>query len=220
LVQYLIHSRDNYAGAKRALRASTRKLYFTAYQSYLFNLALAKRMETAEGDLGRFYEEDVAFLHRNGACFRVKDLAEAGARSKTFEISPSGPIFGMKMLVPGGVAGEIERSILERERISPVDFNQLMPKLKLEGGRRPFRVRCESLSWKLDGPDLRIEFFLPKGSYATTLLRELMKNEAVPEGYYEEGEEEKYGLWRPPCQTGTAVAADRSGLPADDDIDG
>ena len=73
-----------------------------------------------------------------------------------------------------------------------------MPKLRLEGGRRSFRVPLLDLRWELVGSELSMEFFLPKGSYATTLLRELMKRERVPEPFYEDGEEEKHGLWRAP----------------------
>ena len=69
--------------------------------------------------------------------------------------------------------------------------------LRLEGGRRAFRVGVESLTWRREGADLHLEFFLPKGSYATCLLREIMKNEAVPDGFYQEGEVEKHGLWSP-----------------------
>ena len=58
-----------------------------------------------------------------------------------------------------------------------------MPKFRLNGTRRPLRVPVQDLNWRMEGMDLCLEFFLPKGSYATTLLRELMKQETVPEGF-------------------------------------
>ena len=194
---YLIKAGENYSGARKRLRHSTRKLYFTAYQSYLFNVTLAERLERAGGDLEKLFEGDVAFLHRNGAVFRVDDVAKEQPRAAAFEISASGPIFGKKMPFPGGVGGEIEKGILDREGISVIDFHQLMPKLRLEGGRRPLRVRVEDLHWRLDGSILHLEFFLPKGSYATTVLREVLKNEVVPEAFYEDGEAQRHRLWRP-----------------------
>jgi tRNA pseudouridine13 synthase len=204
LMEYLLKAGENYAGAKSRLRGASRKLYFTAYQAYLFNIALAERLKRAEGDLGKLFEGDVAFLHRNGAVFKLADPAVEQARADAFEISPSGPIFGMKMLVPSGLEAEIEREILAREGMTPGDFHQLAPKLHLEGGRRPFRVSLSDDRWRLEGSDILLEFFLPKGSYATTVLRELMKNDQVPDAFYAEGEGEKHGLWRPP-EPGTEV---------------
>ncbi len=198
LLVYLLDAGENYEGAKRKLNDSSRKLYFTAFQSFLFNVCLSYRIQRSEGELGRLFEGDLAFLHRNGAVFNVEDPEKEAARSGTFEISPSGPIFGMKMPLPAGMEGELEGSVLEREGLRPEDFHCLMPRLRLEGGRRPYRVRMEDLVTRLEGSDLYLEFFLPKGSYATTVLREMTKNEVVPEAFYEDGDEERYSLWRPP----------------------
>ena len=199
LLEYLLEAGQNYAGAKKRIREAHRKLYFSAYQSYLFNLALARRIKGGVGELRRLHQGDVAYLHKNGALFLVDDPAREEARAARFEISPTGPIFGKRMLAPLGLQAGIEREILAAEGVQPTDFHQLMPKLRLDGGRRPFRVRVEDLQWRIEGTDLHVEFFLPKGCYATTVLRELMKCDKVPEAYYEEGEEEKHGLWRPPA---------------------
>jgi tRNA pseudouridine13 synthase len=207
LLAYLLRAGENYGGARRNLSDASRKLYCTAYQSYLFNLSLAERLRVTGGDLGKLHAGDIAFLHRNGALFPVNDLEKEAPRATAFEISPSGPIFGMKMLAPTGIEGEIEQRILEQEGVSASDFHQLMPRLKLEGGRRPFRVRAEDLVWRFEESDLCLEFFLPKGSYATTLLREILKNDEVPEGFYEEGDAERHGLWRPPVPASDATLA-------------
>jgi tRNA pseudouridine13 synthase len=197
LLAYLLQSGGNYAGARSRLSVTARKLYFSAYQSYLFNLVLAERIHRTGSDMRKLFEGDVAYLHRNGAVFRVENVEAEAPRAETFEISATGPIFGKKMPLPAGFEAEIEDAVLERDGVRLADFHQLMPKLRLDGGRRPIRVRVESLTWRLEGNDLFMEFFLPKGSYATSLLREIMKNESVPEGYYEEGEVEKHALWRP-----------------------
>lgn len=199
LLSYLLKAGENYSGARKRMGEVTRKLYYSAYQSYLFNITLAARIERSGGDLSAMFQDDLAFLHRNGAVFRVEDIDDANARAREFEISPSGPIFGMKMLAPGGVEGEIERGVLDREGVEAREFHKLMPRLRLDGGRRPLRVPVLDLRWNLEESELQLEFFLPKGCYATTLLRELMKCEEVPEPFYEDGEEEKHGLWRPPA---------------------
>jgi hypothetical protein len=54
----------------------------------------------------------------------------------------------------------------------------------MRGGRRPFCVPVRDLRWELHERDLFLEFFLPKGSYATTFLREIIKEDTPPPVYY------------------------------------
>ena len=58
--------------------------------------------------------------------------------------------------------------------LSPTDFTRFA---KLTSGtRRPLLVWLGSLSIGAEENDLRIDFELPSGSYATSLLREFMKS--------------------------------------------
>ncbi|HRU94105.1 MAG TPA: tRNA pseudouridine(13) synthase TruD, partial [Anaerolineae bacterium] len=57
------------------------------------------------------------------------------------------------------------------------------------GSRRPVRYLPEGLSWRCDGDALTVEFFAPKGAFATMLLRELLKAEAEPDETAETEEE-------------------------------
>ena len=47
----------------------------------------------------------------------------------------------------------------------------------MEGERRPLRVPLAGASARQEGTDLFLSFSLPKGSYATSVLREIMKTE-------------------------------------------
>ncbi len=157
----------------------TRRLLLSAYQSHLFNLALARRV--AEGGFHTLWQGDIAMKHDNGACFRVEDAAAEQERMTRFAISPSGPIYGTKMLPAGGREGRIEEEILAAENLAPGVFEKPFPGLTLDGARRSYRIRPEGLAWELAGDALRLEFFLPKGVYATTFLRELVKPEEKTE---------------------------------------
>ena len=75
-----------------------RKLYLSAYQAYLFNCILEKRLP----DLGKLLEGDIAVKHDNGAPFLVTDATVEQPRADALAISPSGPIFGYKMRLPTG----------------------------------------------------------------------------------------------------------------------
>lgn len=188
ILEYLLKSGCNYRKSVRLFAEPVRRLYFSAYQAYLFNQVLERRLVESENSPGQLYQGDLAWIHRSGAVFRVEEVEREQHRAEQFEISPSGPIFGLKMIKPEGLQGRIERELLSREEVHHGNFRELGPGIRMEGGRRPLRVPVRELVYHLDGNDLYLKFFLPKGSYATTFLREIMKNDEVPPGYLESGE--------------------------------
>jgi len=158
---------------ERALDAVTprlKKLYLSAYQSSLFDRVLAQRLNTFD----LVEEGDLAYRHDNGACFLVEDSDAENKRAQEFEISPSGPMFGCKMKLPEGNPREIEEKLLQEESLTLAEFN-LPGGLRMEGERRPLRVPIQSLSTAMDDDGLILSFSLPRGVYATTVLREIMK---------------------------------------------
>jgi tRNA pseudouridine13 synthase len=154
--------------ASRALDKKLRRLFVSAYQAYLFNRLLSQRMPAID----HLLEGDVAFIHASGAAFVVQDAAAEQPRADRLEISPSGPMFGPKTLLADGEPGQREREVLAEAGLSPAEFR--LPGLKFKGARRPYRIPLSevALSWD-DG--LKIGFRLPPGSYATEVLREMMK---------------------------------------------
>jgi tRNA pseudouridine13 synthase len=224
LLGYLIRSGSNYRGGIRQLAEPVKKLYFSAYQSFLFNRILERRLAESQNFPGRLFPGDLAWIHRNGAVFRVAEVDREQPRADSFEISPSGPIFGMKMVSPEGVQARLEAELLAEEGLAATAFHQLMPGLHMEGGRRPLRVPLRELRYEIQGEDLVLEFFLPKGSYATTFLREIMKREDLPPGYQGEDEEEIVGPApaapaQPPAaaETGAEAGVHELDLDADDE---
>ncbi|HLU46906.1 MAG TPA: tRNA pseudouridine(13) synthase TruD [Planctomycetota bacterium] len=183
ILEHLLRRGEDWSGALRRLGPRMTRLYLAAFQSFLFNRVVERRLAFEGGDLGRFRAGDLAYLHRNGAVFLVDDPDSLVERSRAFEISPSGPLFGPRMMPPSGVVAELETSVLEEAHLSPKVFERLGRYSDLGGERRPLRVPVSELEWRLEGQDLVLSFFLPKGSYATSLLRELMKNDEIPEGF-------------------------------------
>jgi tRNA pseudouridine13 synthase len=119
-------------------------------------------------------EGDLAFRHDNGACFLVEDSAAEQERVREFGISPSGPMFGCKMKLPEGTPREREEGVLREEGLSLSSFDLVGP-LRMEGERRPLRVPLRNLSTAMDSEGFSLTFSLPRGSYATSVLREIMK---------------------------------------------
>lgn len=153
-----------------------RKLLVSVFQSALFNGLLARRVR--EGTMGAAVEGDLLRKEDTGGLFTTDDLEDAQQRSARFEVSPTGPIFGHKMRAPLGVAASMEAAILAE---AGVDEDTFKPFRKIaEGTRRVLRVRPETHSAKADATGVWLEFALPKGAYATVILRELLRSEESP----------------------------------------
>jgi len=154
-----------------AVPVRMRQLYASAYQSWLFNKVLARRVQ----DLDRIQEGDVAYLHRNGAVFQVVDPEAEQPRCQAFEISPSGPMFGSRTMLAESDPGRIEREIFAETGLSPEDFD-VGGGLQIRGVRRALRMPLREVSLEAcEKAALRIRFALPKGCYATSVMREIMK---------------------------------------------
>lgn len=155
--------------AFRALDSKLKSFFVSAFQSELFNELLVNRLNS----LDKLETGDVAYIHSKGASFIVRDVAAEQPRADRFEISPSGPLFGPKTLLAEDEPGQRERAILAARGLTVDDFR--LPGLKLQGARRPFRIELkDAKTWWDDG--LMISFELQPGSYATTVMAEIMKN--------------------------------------------
>ncbi len=170
VLQRLVARPGEYEKAFSVIHPRMKKLYLSAAQSFLFDQAVALRIN----HLDEIMTGDLAYKHINGACFLVEDALAEQERATAFEISASGPMFGCKMKRPEGVAWEFEHEILMQSRVDLSDFD-LSGGLRMEGERRPLRVPVGNLSWSVSGDAVTVEFSLPKGSYATSLIREITK---------------------------------------------
>lgn len=161
-----------------AIDQATRNFYVSAYQSYLFNQVIALRMPQG---LHILQNGDLAWLHANGAVFRVPEAATEQPRAERFDISPTGPIFGYRMTQPEGLPAEVETRVLSEDGTALENFRE--HRLHAKGSRRPLRFPLHEVNVELGadqrGPYLEFRFMLPRGCYATTLLRELFVPEAL-----------------------------------------
>jgi tRNA pseudouridine13 synthase len=175
LLQVLVGGRS----AEQAVMGYPRKmlrLYLSACQSHLFDRVVAMRLAS----LDILWNGDLAYKHDNGACFIVEDAATEQPRADRLEISPSGPMFGYKMTGAKGQMGIIEQSLLDKEGLTPEDF-RLPDGLKMEGERRALRVPISAAQARQEDNDLLLSFALPRGSYATAVLHEIMKTDLSAE---------------------------------------
>jgi tRNA pseudouridine13 synthase len=154
-------------GKLRIRSVRKRKLLVSSYSSFLYNLTLKERLER---DLyATLLPGDIAKKHDTGGLFMVSDPAVEQPRADRLEISATGPIWGRKMKRAGDSAGSLEETILSEQGLTPDVFH------KQPGSRRSLRVVLGEVTLLQEADGLRLDFFLPKGSYATVLLDEVMK---------------------------------------------
>lgn len=161
--------------AARAVFTLPRKrlrLYLSAFQSELFDRLVAMRLQSLE----TLWLGDLAWKHSNGACFVVNDPAIEQPRADAFEISPTAPLFGCKVQLAGGQSGILEESLLDKYRLKLSSF-KLGQGITMPGERRPLRVPLQEVVVTALQGDLQLGFCLPRGSYATSVLREVIKGE-------------------------------------------
>ena len=163
----------DWGSAARAIALPLRSLHLSAYQALLFNELLGMRLNHFD----QVRPGDVVWKHDNGACFVAEegddDLA---ARVASKEVSASGPLFGHKLLMGAGEPLAEEQAILEREGLTLPGLKGELPVPNMSGARRPMRVPVTELQFDIVEGGARLQFFLPAGAYATSLLEELRKD--------------------------------------------
>ncbi|MBX0286210.1 tRNA pseudouridine(13) synthase TruD [Halomicroarcula sp. F28] len=173
--------------AVETLPTNLQTLFVNAAQSYVFNRILSERLERGlpfdrpvEGDVVCFRDSEAPADLPLPDTDRIQRVT--GKRLRTVErhcergrAFVTAPLVGTETELADGEPGEIEREILDDVGLEPNDF-ALPGEFDSSGTRRAVQVRTE-LSVERDGDDLTFEFSLPKGSYATVLLREFRKND-------------------------------------------
>jgi tRNA pseudouridine13 synthase len=150
-----------------------RRMAISAYQAWLFNQVVAQRLK--DGLFQTALMGDLMKKVETGGLFRCEDPSVDGPRVACFEITPTGPMFGHRMIEPAGDALTRERRVLDAEGLTLGTFGHL--KGDAEGTRRPVRLRL-SLSVEAAEGSVVLSFALEKGAFATAVLREVLKTEA------------------------------------------
>ena len=167
---------DNQLEAIRFLSYNMRIFYVNAYQSYLFNKAASKRIRlhgdcVVKGDLYFDKEGD----HRDS----IKVVQ--GTESPRIQISQVVlPLPGYNVQYPENEIGKYYQHLMTADGVK---FEKnAVPEATAGGSYRKLIVHPKNLtieSPKSSCDNMKLSFQLPKGSYATMLLRELMLTTVV-----------------------------------------
>ena len=163
-----------------------RRFSFSVWQSQVFNDVLARR--EADGTWASAIEGDLLTKHASGGMFVCTDVQIDAERARAGEVSATGPMVGDRMRWPEAQARALEEDVI-RAALADLgagdDFLRRHANLG-EGTRRPLRQWVTDVSASVLPPEpivamatigapeqagaVRVQFVLPSGAYATTVL--------------------------------------------------
>ena len=151
---------DDPLRAMRTIPLSIRRFFVQAFQSYVFNCSVSLAFEDGEE----------LFLPKQGdVCYDKKHTL--GKFENEPEQRLAIPLAGYSYYRKNRFDHQISK-ILEREQVHAKDFFvKSMQEVSDEGGFRQTVIKCENFSVV----EPMVSFILSRGSYATVLLREIIK---------------------------------------------
>ncbi len=200
MLKHLDKKPDDYVGAFKKLPKKLQRLFVQAYQAYLFNKSLSRRI-TNELPVNKAEVGDyVVSIDRSGLPMVSMDrmataqtLVEVNKAIESGKMRLALPLMGFKQPTSEGKQGEIEEQILQEEDVHVKNFKvKVVPEMSTRGELRAAitpigNFSLDEISQEINSSqkhEAKVRFMLYRGSYATIVLRELMKpNNPVRAGF-------------------------------------
>ena len=144
-----------------------RSFYLSAARSEVFNLIVAKRIEL--GLAKQVLHGDILQLNGSHSWFvadESEDLTQLQQRLVQQDILLTAPLIGEE----DKSAVDFENEIFAAHQA----LFALMRQERMKAARRPILMQPQQFQWQFEPNGLRLKFYLPAGSYATALVRELV----------------------------------------------
>ena len=181
----LANDPEDWAGAITILPHNLQMMFVHAYQSYLFNEMLSRRMDAGlplnmpvEGDIVIPLNADRIPDHENPVLTTSRNIDLVARQVRAGRAFVTITLFGSDGELAEGEMGEIERKVIEEQKLHHEDFViPQLPRCSSKGNRREIICPLKKLDSVINDDGYTLKFSLPKGNYATCLLREFMKSE-------------------------------------------
>ena len=185
MAEHLAKRPEDYRGAIAEMPSNLQMMFTHAYQSYLFNIMLSDRMEhdlplnaPIVGDVVIPLDSDRVPMHENPIITTEKNIDLVAKQVRTGRAFISITLFGSDSTFAEGEMGEIERKVIENEKVQEKDFMVIgLPHCTSKGTRREIICPVKDLDCSFESDHYSVRFSLPKGNYATCLMREFMKSD-------------------------------------------
>ena len=181
-----LHPGD-WPGAMRQLPLNLLMMFVHAYQSCLFNRILSRRIkaglplnEPVEGDVVLPADALGRPDHDHGINVESHNLSRVRQKVLGRKAFVSGVLFGGETVFARGPMGELERAVVAEARVDARDFLvPELPEVSSKGTRRELLIMPGDRQIVKEEDAMMFCFSLPRGCYATALLREYMKGETL-----------------------------------------
>jgi tRNA pseudouridine13 synthase len=183
MLNHLVKRPNDFDGALGVLSMNLQKLFVHSYQSYLFNKMVSSRL--ARGfPLTTGFDGDRVWAPNKGRVRTVvpKNINDVNQSLAAGRVSVQMPVPGYETELSDGVIGQVEQEVLMSEGVDLAAFKiDGCPRLASKGVMRnialPVDIGFTVVPDELTNDQVKVElrFFLPKGDYATSVLREIMK---------------------------------------------
>ena len=156
------------------LSRNKRSIAISAVRSFLLNEILDARVRDSSWD--RILLGELANLDGSGSIFAVDELtSDLEERCAAFDIHPTGTLWGRGTPLAGADVAQLEAIVTAPHH----ELCDGLVKAGVDASSRPLRLRAHDLKWDIQGDALWLEFRLPKGAFATTVLREIADTQAA-----------------------------------------
>ncbi len=151
-----------------------RGLALSASRSMLFNQQVSARVQ--QGIFDQLLPGSVVQLDGSGSVFHVEHVDQAILqRLMEADIHPTAVLPGIGKVLESGEALKWQQA-----QLAPfAHWVQALCNLNVNTERRATRLKPKTLSYQWQGDDLELQFALPTGCFATSVLRELVRYQDV-----------------------------------------
>ncbi len=185
MAEHLSKRPDDYRGAISEMPSNLQMMFTHAYQSWLFNEMLSRRMDAGlplntpvEGDIVIPLDANKIPQHENPIRTTAKNIDLVTRQCRAGRAFVTITLFGSDGELAEGEMGEIERKVIQENKLSHEDFViPGLPRCTSKGSRREIVCPVKDIANEIRQDGYSLRFSLPKGNYATCLLREFMKSE-------------------------------------------
>lgn len=150
------------------LSRNKRSFAISAIRSLLFNEILDARIR--DGSWDRIIPGELANLDGSGSVFAVDDVTnDIAVRCSEFDIHPTATMWGRDAPLASQDVADRESRVIKPHK----ELCDGLVAAKVDASSRPLRLRVHNLQWEIENDALWLEFELGRGSYATSVLREI-----------------------------------------------